>query len=67
MSELQITVRLKVHDGKLEDFKQVAARCMDSVRDNDSGTLAYDWFFNSDQTECVVRERYRDSSRIARR
>ncbi len=64
MSELQITARLKIHDGKLEDFKQIAARCMDSVRTKDSGTMQYDWFFNSDRTECVVREKYHDSQAV---
>jgi hypothetical protein len=31
------------------------------VRSKDSGTLQYDVFFNEDQSECVVLERYRDS------
>ncbi len=64
MSELQVTVRLTIHDGKLSEFKEVAAQLMQSVRENDSGTLQYDWFFNADQTECVVRERYRDSEAV---
>jgi hypothetical protein len=59
MSELQVTARLKVHDGKLAEFKAAAEGCVTSVRENDSGTLQYDWFFNEDETECVVRERYR--------
>ena len=37
---------------------------MKSVREEDNGTLQYDWFFNEDHTECVVRERYRDSEAI---
>lgn len=64
MSELQVTARLKVHDGKLAEFKAAAERCVTSVRENDSGTLQYDWFFNADETECVVRERYRDSDAV---
>lgn len=64
MSQLQVTARLAIHDGKLEEFKAVAARCMDIVRTRDSGTLQYDWFFNADQTECVVRETYRDSDAV---
>jgi quinol monooxygenase YgiN len=64
MSQLQVTARLAIHDGKLEEFKQVAAECMRSVREKDSGTLQYDWFFNHDETECVVRETYRDSDAI---
>ncbi len=64
MSELQVTVRLTIHDGKLSEFKEVAAHLMQSVREKDSGTLQYDWFFNADQTECVVRETYRDSEAV---
>lgn len=64
MSELQMTAHLRIHGGKLEGFKNVAAKCMDSTRKTDSGTLQYDWFFNSDQTECVVRETYRDSEAV---
>lgn len=64
MRQLQVTARLRIHDGKLEAFKDVAARCMESVRSRDSGTLQYDWFLSADETECVVRETYRDSDAV---
>jgi len=64
MEQLQVTARLRIHDGKLDAFEELAARCMDSVRTKDSGTLQYDWFFNDDRTECVVRETYRDSDAV---
>ena len=47
MSALQVTARLTIHEGKLDEFKEVAARCMQSVREKDSGTLQYDWFLNA--------------------
>jgi hypothetical protein len=34
------------------------------VRERDSGTLQYDWFFNDTRTECVVRETYKDSGAV---
>jgi quinol monooxygenase YgiN len=61
MSEIRVIARLKIHDGKLEEFKHAAEKCMQSVRARDSGTLQYDWFFSDDYSECVVHERYRDS------
>jgi quinol monooxygenase YgiN len=61
MSELQVTARLKIHDGKLDEFKHIAEKCMNSVRTKDTGTLQYDFFFSDDHTECLVLERYRDS------
>ncbi|MEO8656946.1 MAG: antibiotic biosynthesis monooxygenase [Bryobacteraceae bacterium] len=64
MSEIQVTARLKIHKGKLTEFKRIAEKCMHSVRTKDSGTLQYDWFFSDDQSECVVLERYRDSQAV---
>jgi len=64
MSEIQGIARLKIHQGKLDEFKRLAARCMESVRTKDTGTLQYDWFFSSDQSECLVYERYRDSEAL---
>ena len=64
MNELQVTARLTIHEGKLDEFRDVAAKCMQSVREKDSGTLQYDWFFNEEHTECVVREKYRDSDAV---
>lgn len=62
MSELQVTARMNIRDGQLEAFQALAADCMKVAREMDSGTLQYDWFVNADQTEYVVRERYRDSA-----
>ena len=64
MDALQVTARLTIHEGKLEEFKNLAAECMRSVRDLDSGTLQYDWFLNHNETECVVRETYKDSGAV---
>ena len=57
MEAIQVTARLVIHEGKLEEFKELAAQCMQLVRERDSGTLQYDWFFSDDHTECVVRRR----------
>ena len=64
MSELRALARAKIHDGKLEEFKELAAECMRITRERDSGTLEYDWHFAPDMTECIVLERYRDSAAV---
>ena len=64
MSELQGTGRFKFHEGELEKFKWLAAQCMEIVRAKDTGTLQYDVYFNDDQSECIVLERYRDSEAL---
>ena len=64
MDAIQVTARLTIHQGKLEEFRQLAAQCMRSVRERDPGTLQYDWFFDDTHTECVVRETYKDSGAV---
>lgn len=64
MSELQVTARFRVPGDRLDQFRELARRCMAIVGEKDSGTLRYDWFFNDDKTECVVREIYRDSDAV---
>jgi quinol monooxygenase YgiN len=64
VSELQGIARFRIHDGRLDGFKRLAARCMDIARTRDSGTLQYELFFNDDQSECIVLERYRDSAAL---
>ena len=64
MSELQGIARFKIHEGKLEEFKRLNAQCLEIVQTKDSGTLQYDLYFNDDQSECVVLERFRDSEAL---
>ena len=60
MGELIGIVRFRFHEGKVEEFKRLSAECMEIVRTQDTGTLTYDTYFNADETECIVIERYRD-------
>ena len=64
MDKIQVNARAAIHEGKLEEFKALAAECMRKVREKGAGTLQYDWFFNEAQTECVVRETYKDSEAV---
>jgi quinol monooxygenase YgiN len=64
MSELQSIARLNIHAGKLDEFKRLAAQCAELVRTKDTGTLQYELYFNSDNTACLVFERYRDSQAL---
>jgi len=63
-NELQGIARFKIREGKLEEFKRLSAQCTESVRTKDTGTLQYEVYFNDDQSECIVLERYRDSEAL---
>ncbi len=65
MNKLHVSARMKIRKGKLEGFKQQAAEIIRQTKEKDSGTLQYDWFLNSDQTECEIREVYESSEALA--
>lgn len=63
-TELQAIVRFRFHEGAVADFKRLSDQCMQIVRSQDTGTLQYDTFFNADETECIVVERFVDSDAL---
>jgi quinol monooxygenase YgiN len=62
--EVQGIGRFKFREGELEQFKRVSAQLMEIVRSKDTGTVQYEIYFNDDQSECIVLERYRDSEAL---
>ncbi len=64
MSEIQGIGRFKFHEGNLEEFKRLSAQAIEIARTKDTGTLQYEIYFNDDQSEAIVLERYRDSAAI---
>jgi quinol monooxygenase YgiN len=64
MSELQGIARFRFHEGKVEEFKRLSAQAMEIVRTQDTGTLQYETYFNADESEAVVLERFRDSEAL---
>jgi quinol monooxygenase YgiN len=64
MGELQGIVRFTFHEGQVDEFKRLSARCLEIVRSEDTGTLQYDTYFNDDESACIVLERFRDSQAL---
>jgi quinol monooxygenase YgiN len=64
MGELQGIVRFTFHAGQVDEFKRLSAECLEIVKAKDRGTLQYDTYFNEDETECIVLERFRDSDAL---
>jgi len=64
MSELWGIARVKLHEGKVEQFKRLSAELMEIARTKDTGTLQYEIYLNDDESEAVVLERYRDSEAL---
>jgi quinol monooxygenase YgiN len=63
-TELRAIVRFRFHPGEVDVFKRLSEQCMEIVPTQDAGTLQYGTFFNDDETECIVIERFRDSDAL---
>jgi quinol monooxygenase YgiN len=64
ISKLQISVITKIPKGKLEEFKQLAAEHIRGIRERDTGTLKFDIFISSDQTEGETRVEFKNSEAV---
>jgi quinol monooxygenase YgiN len=62
MKEIKGIARVKFLPGKVEEWKRLTEQAMEIVRTKDSGTIQYEIFFNEDESEAVVFERYRDAN-----
>jgi quinol monooxygenase YgiN len=61
MSKIQASAKIKIPNGKLEEYKQQIAVYISQIKEKDTGTLQFDWFINDDETECEIRETYESS------
>lgn len=64
MGELLGIARFRFHPGKVEEYKRLSAQAMDIVRARERGTLEYAIYFNEDETEAVVIERFASSEAL---
>lgn len=65
MGELIGIARFRFHPGKVEEYKRLSAQAMEIVRAKESGsTLEYSIYFNEDETEAVVIERFASSEAL---
>ena len=56
--------RFRFHPGRVEEYKRLTAQAMDIVRSKEPGTLEYSIFFNEDESEAVVIERFVNSEAL---
>ncbi len=64
MDEIKGIARAVIRSGKLEAYKALCEEAMEIVRTKDTGTLQYEIFFNDDESEAIVYERYREFGRV---
>ena len=64
VKQLQVTATFpRIPSDNLSEFKRMAGEALKATAD-DPGVPQYDWFFNQDESKCVVRETYADSDAV---
>jgi quinol monooxygenase YgiN len=63
MEQVQVSATFPNTTARLAEFKELAAEALKLTAD-DPGVLQYDWFFNADESKCVVHETYVNSDAI---
>ena len=64
VKQLQVTATFpRIPSDNLDEFKRMAGEAL-KVTADDPGVPQYDWFFNEDESKCVVRETYADSDAV---
>ncbi|MGH8991036.1 MAG: putative quinol monooxygenase [Acidimicrobiia bacterium] len=64
VEHIQVTVTFpKITPDNLDEFKRLAGEALKIAAD-EPGVLQYDWFFNADETGCVVRETVESSDAV---
>ena len=58
MSKYRAVAKFKIHPGKGDEFREIAAQCLEAVKAREPGTSLYEWFINEAGSECVVLEAY---------
>jgi quinol monooxygenase YgiN len=59
---IEIFTRFTIQPGKLDIFKKTAAELLEVVRENDPGTLRYDWFYDDENLECLAMDTYTNTA-----
>src|ERR1700722_4538962 len=49
-----------IHQGKTEEFKRLAAECVEIVKAKEPGTLFYEWFLDDEEKVCMAIDCYVD-------
>ena len=62
--EISWVFELAINPSRFEDLKTLMADMVEATRQNEVGTLNYEWAISDDQQVCHVYERYRDSAAV---
>ena len=64
MSNVYWLLELEIQLGQSDNLKQLMHEMIAAARENEPGTLNYEWTMSADDTICHTYERYADSGAV---
>jgi quinol monooxygenase YgiN len=61
MSKVSYVIEITISDGKLDEFKSMAAGFISGVKEGEPDTLGYQWYLNEEGTRCILQETFSSS------
>ncbi|MGK0275683.1 MAG: quinol monooxygenase YgiN [Ilumatobacter sp.] len=62
--QIQYAVKWTIHDGKIDEFKALAAEATALVEANEPSMLGYHWYMDASETHCTLIEQYPSTEHI---
>ena len=61
---IRATAEHSIVEGKINEFKMLAAGIIERVEATEPNTLSYEWFLSDDDSTCYVVQIYKDSEAV---
>ena len=52
---------LTIKEGQVDNLKKLMTEIVEATKENEQGTMAYEWTISGDNKKCHIHERYADS------
>ena len=63
-SRIRAVAEVKIPEGRIEEFKRLAAGIIDRVAAEEPDTLSYEYYFSDDENRAYVVQEYPDSEAV---
>jgi quinol monooxygenase YgiN len=63
-NHIRATAEVSIPEGKINEFKKLAAEIIDRVEATEPNTLSYEYFLSNDESKCYVVQLYKDSKAV---
>jgi len=63
-NDIRAIAKVSIIEGKINEFRKLAAEIIDKVEANEPDTLSYEYFLSSDESQCYVFQTYKDSEAV---